>query len=437
VLNADRLAPECIQTLRPRTFNHYYGAMGTNEDCLYLNVWAPSDAKAGKKYPVIFWVHGGGWTIGSGSVPLYDGSNIAKHGAVFVSINYRLGLLGFMAHPELTAESPQHASGNYGYLDMVAALQWVKRNISGVVGMSGNVWINSDVKVPSLADAEKAGEQLQQALKLHSVAELRNVPADRIVAMQDDCQLGCSSGNIRTLGIAVDGHFLTDQPTRLMEQNHGGGVPVVVGFANDEDRGDFSAVAGLKDFQEVARRTFGVDAAQFLQLYPATSDGEARSQAHVAAREAGQLTMARNWALHQARVSHAPVYIYNMVHVQPFNSAVEMTDHPERIGAYHTSDVPYWLGTMDALTMLRPTRLWGEADHALAEAMMESLVTFAGTGNPATARIPWKPWAAGAEQLVLLDTNRQMEAVSTARLEFHLAHRPPPMVLASPGRPRD
>ena len=197
IYNADRLAPECIQPLRPRLNNHYFGAFGTNEDCLYLNVWAPPSAKAGDKLPVVVWIYGGGNTIGSASVPLYDGSNIAKHSAVFVSMNYRVGILGFMAHPELTAESPHHQSGNYAGLDQIAALKWIQRNITkfggdptprhhqwdsraggaavstlqnsplakglftGAMGMSGGTWGGLGGPGQTLPNAEKPGILIQ------------------------------------------------------------------------------------------------------------------------------------------------------------------------------------------------------------------------------------------------------------------------------------
>src|ERR1039458_7693352 len=130
VNHADRKMPECIQVLRPHNINHYFGEEASSEDCLYLNVWAPSTAKSGASLPVIVYIYGGGSTIGSSGMAIYAGENVAARGAVFVNFNYRLGALGFMAHPALTAESPHHQSGNYAHLDQVAALQWIQRNIA-------------------------------------------------------------------------------------------------------------------------------------------------------------------------------------------------------------------------------------------------------------------------------------------------------------------
>src|SRR5262245_24828357 len=130
---ADRKGAECIQVLRPHNINHYFGEEPTSEDCLYLNIWAPGSAQAGAALPVIVFIYGGGGTIGSSGMAVYDGGNVAKHGAIFVSMNYRVGALGFMAHPELTKEQGGH-SGNYGYLDQNAALQWIHANIAAFGG---------------------------------------------------------------------------------------------------------------------------------------------------------------------------------------------------------------------------------------------------------------------------------------------------------------
>ena len=133
---ADRFAPMCLQPLRPKNSVFYPGEEASSEDCLYLNVW--STAAAGDKRPVMVFVYGGGWTIGSAALPLYGGEGLAGKGAVVVSFNYRVGALGFFAHPELTAEAGG-ASGNYGLMDMIAALAWVKANIAQFGGDPANV----------------------------------------------------------------------------------------------------------------------------------------------------------------------------------------------------------------------------------------------------------------------------------------------------------
>ncbi len=135
---ADRKGAECIQVLRPHDINHYFGEEPSGEDCLYLNIWVPPEAKPGSKLPVIVFIYGGGGTIGSSGMAVYDGENVARQGAIFVNMNYRVGALGFMAHHELTQEQGGH-SGNYGYLDQNAVLRWVHDNISVFGGDPGKV----------------------------------------------------------------------------------------------------------------------------------------------------------------------------------------------------------------------------------------------------------------------------------------------------------
>ncbi|MDB5722286.1 MAG: hypothetical protein JWP15_2904, partial [Alphaproteobacteria bacterium] len=140
IWNADRLGPECIQVLRPHDINHYFGEEPTSENCLYLNLWAPAAARPGARLPVIVFLYGGGFTIGSSGMPNYGGEPAARAGAIFVSFNYRVGALGFMAHPELSREQGGH-SGNYGLMDQNAALRWVHSNIARFGGDPSKVLI--------------------------------------------------------------------------------------------------------------------------------------------------------------------------------------------------------------------------------------------------------------------------------------------------------
>ena len=209
VYNADRMPAKCVQNVRDSDLNHYFGEEPTSEDCLYLNIWAPPSAKPGQKLPVLVFIYGGGFVQGSSAMANYSGESLARKGIVYVSFNYRVGALGFMAHPELTAESPRRTSGNWGLLDQVAALQWVNRNIGQFGGDPGNVTIlgqsagsaavsylqssplarglihrafgmsGSAVggrgRTASLADAERSGQRLQEQLKVQ--IHRRDAPA--------------------------------------------------------------------------------------------------------------------------------------------------------------------------------------------------------------------------------------------------------------------
>ena len=205
VYHADRKAPECIQVLRRHDINHYFGEEATSEDCLYLNIWAGGTA-TGAKLPVIVYIYGGGFTLGSSGMEMYGGEKLAKKGVVFVNFNYRVGALGFLAHRELTGESPHHASGDYGFLDQIAALQWIKRNIAKFGGDPDNITISGQsagstsvsaleasplakvlfhqgfamslsffddrLALPNLADAEKTGLEVQKALGAAAIADM-------------------------------------------------------------------------------------------------------------------------------------------------------------------------------------------------------------------------------------------------------------------------
>jgi para-nitrobenzyl esterase len=224
---------QCMQPARSKTsvYYEYAGDQPTSEDCLYLNVWAPSDAE-GAKLPVMVWIYGGGFQQGSAANPVFDGSRLAHRGVIVVSINYRVGIFGFLAHPELTAESPQRASGNYGLLDQVAGLNWVKRNIAAFGGDPDNVTIFgqsagaasvtflfasplarglfargisesfgfANKSMAGLAEAEKGGLDLAAKLNAPSLADLRQLPPEKLLETQV------------AMSPIVDGWFLPANP---------------------------------------------------------------------------------------------------------------------------------------------------------------------------------------------------------------------------------
>lgn len=464
VYHADRKMPECIQVLRPHNINHYFGEEATSEDCLFLNVWVPAGAKAGDRLPVIVFIYGGGFTIGSSGMALYDGAQVAASGAIFVNLNYRVGLLGFMAHPQLTAESPVHSSGNYGLLDQLAALQWVHRNIAafggdpktvivsgqsagsmsvsllqatplakglfrGVVAMSGSVWYRpAGAGLRTLAEAEKTGLEVAALLHADHIDALRNVPADQLLALQEDCQLGCR-GSVRVGGVNVDGYLLPTTPEEIFAAGRQNDVPVIAGFTRDEARGfardGLTAVTTKAEFDSAVARLYGAKAAEFHKLYPAATDAQAQNAAAIAVRDAGWPAQgAWRWAGAQSRFGRAPIFIYEFAHVQPFNPAIQPADHPERIGVYHTSDVPYWFQTLDALNLYRQTRLWTDADRSLSRKMTALLISFAKSGQPSTPDIDWPYWTPDRPQLLYLDDPVHMEPMDSARFAFQAANPP-------------
>jgi para-nitrobenzyl esterase len=472
VYNADRKMPECIQVLRAHNINHYFGEEPTSEDCLYINAWAPGQARPADKLPVIVFIYGGGGTIGSSGMALYDGENVARSNAVFVNFNYRVGAMGFMAHPELTRESPHHASGNYAHLDQVAALQWIQRNIvqfggdpakvivtgqsagassasllqasplarglfSGIVGMSGSAWGREWGQYPRLTDAEKIGLQVAEALNVKSIDELRQLPADRILAVQQDCQLGCS-GSIRIGSANVDGYFLPAEPAQLFSERRHNDVPVVVGFTRDESSNDLRSAANLEQYRAAAERLYGDKSTELLRLYPARSNADVVLMGSTAAREGGMFAQGvRNWAIAQNRWGTQPVYMFMFSRVHPFNPDVTVADHPERIGAYHTSDVPFWFQTQDALNLFRPTRHWRQEDRDFARRMTGLLIAFASTGKPSTKEVQWPQWTPSDERLLELGDSIRVQSMNSERFTFHQMNRPAASTQTAPRTARD
>ena len=431
VRHADRFGPQCVQPLRGILTNQYSGAEVSSEDCLYLNVWTRPELK---KAPVVVFLHGGAFFIGSGSMALYGGEGVAERGAVFVNLNYRLGILGFLSHPALTAESPHKSSGDYGFLDQIAALKWVKANIAAfggdpdnvtivgqsagsmsvltlqasplakglfqkAVGMSGaQIGAPGEESVRPLAKAEAEGVKFQALMKAKSLDELRALPADRLVVPRTPGAPG--------VGPDVDGYVLPMQTGAIFARGQQNDVPLMVGFAHDESFGGLGAIKDLADYRSRVQAKYGARAAQFLALYPAANDDEAIRQARAADRDATMVVGMSAWARAQSATGHAPVYSYMFARAHSYAPGVRFSDmDPATAGAYHTSEVPFWLGSLESFNQFRHTRDWTPEDRAFSRAMTDSLVAFAKTGVPDTAQLHWPRY--DARQPMLLELNAE------------------------------
>jgi para-nitrobenzyl esterase len=418
-LIADRFSPMCLQPLRAKNSVFYLGEEPSSEDCLYLNVW--STAKAGEKRPVMVFVYGGGWTIGSASLPLYGGEALAQKGAVVVSFNYRVGALGFFAHPELTAEG-NGASGNYGLMDMVAALKWVKANIERFGGDPGNVTLygqsagsvgiallqtspqakglfhraigqsggyNISGPLQSLADAERAGVASAAKLKAPSLAALRNLGGDTI--MNGD-------NNLRPI---IDGAVLAQQPAQVFAGGGQMAMPTLVGSNADEGTA-YPVAMGAAAFAADAEKRYGADAQRLLALYPAATDAEARAASYALMRDRTFAAPMRRWASEQSAV--APVFVYHFSRVHPFVEGLGYAQQSPAtgMGAYHGAEMAYAYGTLDVLNRLAKTRAWSEEDRRFSDAMIAYWVNFARTGNPNGEGLPaWPAYKPGSEPVML------------------------------------
>lgn len=457
VYNADRKMSECIQVLRPHNINHYFGEEPTCEDCLFMNIWAPPDSTEASKLPVIIFIYGGGGTIGSSGMGNYDGEQVAKRGAVFVNFNYRVGIMGFMAHPELTKEQGGH-SGNYGYLDQNAALKWVDRNIAkfggdpakviisgqsagagsvvqqifsplskglfrGAVMLSGCNWTSENTP---LAKAEETGLEIQKLLKAGSIDEMRQVPANRILALQAESQVGASTEGVRT-GPVIDGYFMPKTKAAILEAHEINDVPIIASFTHDEASNDLKKTQTVAEYKAAAGKIFAAAAEEFLKLYPVGTDADIKPMAQTAANEAAGLLNSCTCAALQAKYNKSQAFITVYSHKHPYVPAVKIADQdPATIGAYHTSEVPYYFGTFEAYNLFRPTRNWADWDYELSKKMTAVLIAFANTGNPSTPDVKWPAWTAGNESYVNFGDQIALETVNRTRLDWMAQHRPPP-----------
>jgi para-nitrobenzyl esterase len=429
VYHADRFAPECLQSLRGARQNHYFGEEATSEDCLYLNVWAPRRAR---KAPVVVWVYGGGFNVGSASMANYSGEPLARAGVVRVNLAYRVGPLGFFAHPELTRESGGTGSGNYGLMDQVAALQWVKRNIAQfggdpdnitivgqsagsmsvallqlspmarglfhrVVGMSGSPFGGMLGPAP-LATGEAQGVALAKELGATSLADLRAMPGDKIAAAQT-----------QRAAIVRDGRVLTGTAEEVFARRAQSDVPILIGYTRDESFRPLGPVKDRAALERAVRGAFGDRAKGILAAY---NTGDAARDAADIARDASVGAQMGAWAIHQQRYGRSPAYAYLFTRRQPYAPGITFSDHdPATVGAYHTGDVPYWLRTRDSLNLFRNTRVWEPGDVTLEREMSEALLAFARTGRPASPGVgAWPAFVPEAPRLVWLAPQSQVMA---------------------------
>jgi len=383
-----------------------------DEDCLSLNVW--TGAQPGDDVPVMVWIHGGGLRTGSSSDSLLDGAALAAKGVVVVSFNYRLGILGFFAHPGLTPAG-EPGSGNFGILDQLCALQWVQRNIRAFGGDPGNVTIFGESAggrcvnylvasplakdlfhraiaqsgsacnaTPGLAAAEREGELFARGAG-YSLDELRALPAAALI----DIYRGP-----RPVAV-VDGHVLVEPVADSIARGAHNAVPLLLGFNSDEGSiyppfGGGSAAG----FRQEAAKLFGDNAGAVTALYDLSSDDTARHAGHELMRDVSIGASMWKWGrLHGGRVA-APVFFYYFTRRQPVPAPSRLTTNfagrtdVKNFGAFHTAEIPYVFGTLSERDWA-----WSEADRALSAAMMQHWVNFAASGDPNGAGLPeWQPF---------------------------------------------
>ena len=430
-------APGCMQVIvrtQPPWTEEFMPQGERSEDCLYLNVWTPkAHAKSSAPIPVYLFIHGGAFNQGSTSVAVYDGAPLAAKGVVVVTLQYRLGVYGFLAHPELTAESPDHASGNYGLLDCLAALRWIKVNIASFGGDPARVTVGGQSAgasavhdllasplarglvagaiaesgsalsppVPSLATAEVQGQAFASARGASTIAALRALPPEKLLP---------AAGDPTTFRFApvIDGWSLPEDPIAAIAAGHTLDVPILTGMQADE--GSSSATYGhssVAQLGQISEKMYGANASRFAALYPFPTDADAASVSKIAARDRGLASMYL-WASITASHNHSPVFTYYWAHALPW------PERPE-FAAFHSSEVPYVLGNLDV--MHRP---FTADDRAISADAMQLWANFIRTGDPNTGLAQlWPPFNAAHPQTLEIETHPHVRPLMSAdRLAF-------------------
>ncbi len=395
----------CTQTLKSGGSGQWTSeymspeAPGVSEDCLFLNIWTPvtltGSARPAANLPVLFWIYGGGFNEGSGAVAVYNGANLAKKGVIVVNVNYRVGSLGFMAHPELTAEQGG-ASGNYGIQDQIAALQWVRDNIKAFGGDASKVTIAGQsagamsvqallvspvakglfraaiIQSPAApgtngnytprATAEQAAVAALERGGAHSVRDARALPAAQAY----------SAGGRG--GLVADGRII---PIGATPPGFASDVPVMTGYTLNDlfvSRPPATAESWRAEVQD----RYGDRASEFLKFYPGGTDEEAARSAQREAVDRGFNLKLVDWLA--TRGATKPVFAYLFTHVEP---------GPEsgRYGAFHTSEVPYEFNTLH----LSPGRDFTDVDRRLADQLSSYVANFVKTGDPNGGSLPRWP----------------------------------------------
>jgi len=425
VRDAAQFSAACMQP-KPQPSIYADELAAVSEDCLSLNVWAKQGAR---NEPVLVWIHGGALTSGSSSERMYDGAKLAARGMVLVSINYRLGILGYLAHPQLSAESPQRISGNYGLLDQIEALRWVQRNIAAFGGDPANVTIAGEsagglsvmylmaspqarglfaraiaqsaymISMPELKRAnfgeqaaEAIGSRVATALGSPHVTDLRSMDAAKLV--NATAQTGYFP-----LG-TVDGHVLPQQLVEVFDRGEQAKVPILAGFNSGEIRSlRFLAPPAPKDaatYEAAIRKRYADLADDFLKLYPSN---QPEDSVLATTRDALYGWTSERLVTKQTAQGQ-PSYLYFFDHGYPAADAAGLH-------AFHASELPYVFGTADRTPALWPKVPESPQETELSDAMIGYWTSFATAGVPKAAnQASWPAYGAARGYMLFADTPR-------------------------------
>lgn len=434
---------------------------GMSEDCLYLNVWSPTPS-ATAKLPVLVYFYGGGFVAGDGSEARYDGESMAQKGIVALTVNYRLGIFGMFAHPELTQESPHHASGNYTLLDQAAALQWVSQNIAafggdpskvtiagesagsvsvsaqmisplsknliaGAIGESGSL-LGTLPPVP-LTQAEQSGVGFAKTIGAASLADLRAVNADTLLQ-------AATKNNPFRFSMTIDGYFFPKDPMQIFEAGEQAHVPLLVGWNSEEM--NYRAVMGnaaptKEAYEQAIRKLYGDRAQDALTVYAAPTDADVERVATDLASDRFIAFSTWRWADLQARTGGSPVYRYYYSRPRPamtpqmgnatpglaggVQKGGNMPKTPGPKGAVHSAEIEYAMGNLPH----NKVYAWTPDDYTVSETMQTYFANFIKTGNPNSKKMPNWPATTTSNPVPVMHIDVKTEVVpeqNSARYQF-------------------
>ena len=431
---ADRFANQCMQA---RVFSDMmFRNAGVSEDCLYLNVWSPANAKPGSALPVLVYYYGGGFVAGDGSEFRYDGESMARRGIVVVTMSYRLGIFAFFAHPELTAESPQHASGDYGLMDQTAALRWVRANITafggdprrvtiagesagsmsvsaqmasplakglfaGAIGESG-AFFSSSLPMSTRAQMEQNGVRFAETVHAPSLAALRALSATELLEMS-------ARRGMPRFGANVDGYFFPKPPDEIFAAGQQAHVPLLAGWNSEESPWRSLTSQPTPDSARAAlARTFGDRAAEATQYFPASDSAQIVQSLTDLASDRFIAYSTWKWLEAHAATGGRPVYRYLYARPRPGAQG----------GAVHSAEIEYALGNLATNTVYT----WTADDEKVSSIMESYFANFIATGDPNGSGLPQWPVGTvgrnGEVQRLRIDVVPRAEPEPRARYRF-------------------
>lgn len=461
VRKAGKFGPRCMQ--RAIFGDMGFRSNGMGEDCLYLNVWTP--AKSGnEKLPVLVYFFGGGFVAGDGSEGRYDGENMARKGIVAITVNYRLGVFGFFSHPELTKESPHHASGNYGLLDQHAALKWVQQNIAAFGGdpkrvtiageSAGSIAVSAQMASPlsknlmagaigesgsilgalsatPLAEGEKMGVKFASSLgkgDSPSLADLRAMTAEQLLE-------ATAKPGQPWFTPTVDGYFFPKSPFEIYAAGEQAHIPLLAGV-NSEESGYFGVLGREKptveNYRKALERLYPGKGEEVFKLYPASNETEVMDAAQELASDRFISYSTWKWVDAATKMGGKPTYYYLYAHPRPAMRA-EMGDaqpglaggvvrgqqaaanpRPQSRGAVHSAEIEYAMGNLE----LNKVYAWTPDDHKVSQVMQEYFANFIKTGNPNGKGLPsWPKFGEGQRIVIDVTTHAEVDK-GRARYEF-------------------